>query len=189
MYNLLNNIKEIITIYIQKYYNDYINDKKILKIKNELLQPIIAQIYEIYAKDLKSTIRYKLREIYKDEYSSATVENILLDIFQDAEIGINKLTQEIENNQNINTLKLTIPVINNSLNINIQIIENFVIIQNIDENKHTPEIFQQLKKYKFLYSINDIILEEIPYDNKIECILSQIKNKSLVDMECYLIKI
>jgi hypothetical protein len=189
MYNLLNNIKEIITIYIQNYYNDYINDKKILKIKNEFLQQIIVQIYESYAKDLKTTIRHKLREIYKQEYSSATVENILLDIFQDSEIGINKITQEIENNQNINTLKLTIPVINNSLNINIQIIDNFVIIQNIDEKKHTPEIYEQLQKYKFLYSLNGVILEEIPYNNKIECILSQIKNKTQIDMECYLLKI
>lgn len=188
MHNLLNNIREIITIYIQTYYNDYLNKNNILKIKNELIHDVIMQIYEIYSKDLKSTIRTKLREIYKEQYSSVTVENILLDIFQDKEIGIHKITQEIENNQNINTLELTIPVVNNSLNINIQIIDNFVIIQNIDENKHSKEIYEQLIKYKFLYSINNIILEEIPYNEKIECILSQVKNKSQINIVCYLIK-
>tara|TARA_Y100000389_G_scaffold197561_1_gene232383 strand:+ start:2885 stop:3451 length:567 start_codon:yes stop_codon:yes gene_type:complete len=185
--SLLDNIKNIVNKYIEQYYNDYINQNKILKIKQENLQDIISRVYEENSKDLKTHIRTKLRDIYKDEYPSGSVENILLDIFQDKNIGINKVVDEISVNQYNNTAIVTIPIINNSLCINIEIKDNYILIKNINISLHSNEICDKIMQYKFIYSINDIILEELSLQQKIDTIKCITTNSRSAKLELYLL--
>ena len=100
-----------------------------MKIKNTVIETIIRDIYEKNAKILKTCIRTQLKDIYGTEYPSASVENILLDLFQDKEIGINKFVEEITIMQDNNTKSFNIPVINNSININIEFANKFIVIK------------------------------------------------------------
>lgn len=186
--NLIDNIKHIVNKYVEKHYNQYLTDNNILKIKNTVIETIIRDVYEKNARELKSCIRTQLKTIYGSEYPSVSVENILLDLFQDKEIGINKLVEEITIMQDNNTKSFSIPVINNSININIEFRNKFIVIKNIDKSKHSEEIYNELCKYNYLYSINGYILEEYETDKKIEIIKNCTKNNSLVTIECYFLK-
>lgn len=186
--NLIDNIKHIVNKYVEKHYNQYLTDNNILKIKNTVIETIIRDVYEKNARELKTNIRTQLKTIYGNEYPSASVENILLDLFQDKEIGISKLVKEINTMQDNNTKSFSIPVINNSININIEFKHSFIIIKNIDENKHSEEIYNELCKYRYIYSIDGYILEEYETDKKIEIIKNCTKNNSLVTIECYILK-
>lgn len=186
--NLLDNIKHIVNKYVEKHYNHYLSDNNILKIKNTVIENIIRDVYEKNARELKTNIRTQLKTIYGTEYPSASVENILLDLFQDKELGINKLVQEITIMQDNNTKSFNIPVINNSININIEFKNKFIVIKNIDESKYNKEIYNELCKYNYLYSINGYILEEYETDKKIEIIKNCTKNNTLVTVECYFLK-
>ena len=90
--------------------------------------------------------------------------------------------------QDNNTKSFSIPVINNSININIEFRNKFIVIKNIDKSKHSEEIYNELCKYNYLYSINGYILEEYETDKKIEIIKNCTKNNSLVTIECYFLK-
>lgn len=186
--NLIDNIKHIVNKYVEKHYNQYLKDNNILKIKNSIITSIIRDVYEKNTRDLKNHVRTQLKTIYENDYPSASVENILLDIFQDKEIGINKLVEEINTMQDNNTKSLKVPVNNNSININIEFKDSFIIIKNIDENKHSKEIYDELCKYRYIYSIDGYILEEYETDKKIEIIKNSTKNNSLVTIECYILK-
>tara|TARA_Y100000389_G_scaffold163308_1_gene166513 strand:+ start:5022 stop:5585 length:564 start_codon:yes stop_codon:yes gene_type:complete len=186
--NLIDNIKYIVNKYIEKHYNQYLTDNNILKIKSVTLETIIRDVYEKNARELKNYIRSELKTIYGTEYPSVSVENILLDLFQDKEIGINKLIEEITIMQNNNTKIFKIPVINDSININIEFKDKFIVIKNIDKNKHSKEIYDELSKYHYLYSINEYILEEYETDKKIEIIKNCTKYNSIVTIECYILK-
>tara|TARA_B110001452_G_scaffold267064_2_gene275603 strand:+ start:519 stop:1094 length:576 start_codon:yes stop_codon:yes gene_type:complete len=186
--NLINSIKKIVADYIAEKYKDYLNEHKILFIKEENVKNIMRNLYENNVIELKQLIRQTLRNEYIDEYPTGTVENILLDLFQDKEMGISKITEEIKYLQEINYKVLDIPVINNSLNMNIDIIDNNIIIKNIKNEDASKEIYEIIKMYKFLYSINNTILEEYNNNEKIELIRSIINNKQTVQIGIYYLK-
>ena len=73
------------------------------------------------------------------------------------------------------------------MNLNISIIKNFVVInssniKNIDTHK---DIYEIVNKYKFIYSIDNLILEEIDNEEKINKIKETIKNKHEISIELY----
>jgi putative ubiquitin-RnfH superfamily antitoxin RatB of RatAB toxin-antitoxin module len=92
--------------------------------------------------------------------------------------------------QRHNLKSLTLPIINNSLNISISIEYSFVKIDkvNIKNISEHTEIYDILNNYKYIYSINNIILEKIENDNKIEIIKNLLENKKEIDVECYILK-
>ena len=59
---------------------------------------------------------------------------------------------------------------------------NKVNIKNIDNYN---DIYDIIFKYEYIYSINDVLLEEIDNDNKIETIKSLIKDKKEINLELY----
>ena len=81
--NIVDEIKTIAFNYIENSYQNYLHTNKLLLIKEEKITNVINEIYNNEAKELKTTIRNKLKEKYKEDYPSASVENIILDIFQD----------------------------------------------------------------------------------------------------------
>ena len=186
--NLLDNIKQIVNDYVEIHYNDYLKENNILKIKDEQIKNIITDVYEKNTREFKQHVRTKLKTIYQTDYPSASVENILLDMFQDKDIGIDKLVNEITIMQEKNTLSINLPVVNNSININIEFQDSFIVIKNIDPDKHSKDIYNQLSQYRYLYSINQYILEEYTKNEKIEIIKKCTKNSDTVTIECYILK-
>ena len=133
--NILDEIKEIAFKFIEKEYEKYLMDNNILLIKEDNISNIINNFYEKNKNILKTNIRSILKEKYKESYPSASVENILLDIFQDKDFNIKKTINELLYIQNKNLHKLELPIINNSLNLNISITNNFVIINSSNPKK------------------------------------------------------
>ena len=127
-YNYIEDIKLIIYNYIETKYKKYLFDEEILIIENKKLKDIICQIYDDNIKTIKLEIRNQLKEKYQNEYSSLKVENIIIEIFNNKENNINMIIEEINLIQNINLKLLTIPIINDSLNLNISLIDNYLVI-------------------------------------------------------------
>ena len=190
MSNIINEIKNIIFNLIEKEYSKYLSSNNILMIKENKIIDIVTNFYETKNKLMKNEIRASLKEKYKENYPNATVENIILDIFQDKEININKIKDELIFIQKKNYNSLEIPIINNSLNINISIVDNYIVINSTNaKNIEDPDkLYLTIDKYKFLYSINDKILEEYADKEKINIIKSEIKNKNNVKIGVYYLK-
>lgn len=195
--NIVDEIKTIAFNYIENSYQNYLHNNNLLLIKEEKLSNIINEIYNNESKELKHTIRSKLKEKYKESYPSASVENIILDIFQDKTFNIQKTIDEIAFIQKKNIKILTIPLINQSLNLNISLIDNFVLINSIKSKAnietYTLELYNIIENYKFLYSINDTILNEVENNEKINTIKNIIEeqkkeNKNEINIELYYLK-
>lgn len=195
--NIVDEIKTIAFNYIENSYQNYLQNNKLLLIKEENLSTIINEIYNNESKELKHTIRNKLKEKHKENYPSASVENIILDIFQDKTLNIQKTIDEVAFIQNKNIKPLTLPLINKSLNLNISLIDNFVVINSIKSKTNieqtTLELYNIIENYKFLYSINNIILNEVENNEKINTIKNIIEeqkkeNKNEINIELYYLK-
>ena len=195
--NIVDEIKEIAFNYIENSYQKYLHNNNLLLIKEEKLNIVINEIYNNESKELKHTIRSKLKGKHKEDYPSASVENIILDIFQDKTFNIQKTIDEIAFIQKKNLKILTIPLINQSLNLNISLIDNFVVINSIKSKAnietYTLELYAIIENYKFLYSINNIILNEVENNEKINTIKNIIEeqkkvNKNEINIELYYLK-
>jgi hypothetical protein len=188
--NIIEEVKTILFDFIKEKYHNYLNENRILLIKDENIDEVIEEFYKNNDKKIKSLVRETLKEKYNEKYPSATVENILLDIFQDSEFNIKKIADEIKLSQKINQKELDLPIINNSLNLNISIIENFVIINSTNNKKIEThdELYETINQYKFLYSINNTILHEIENSEKIKRIKSEIENKESIKICVYYLK-
>ena len=186
---LTKEIKEIIKDYIKEKYEEHLNNEKILLIKEKNIPTVIKNLYDNNIKSLKSLIRNKLKEKYKQTYSSAITEQIILEIFHDKDININKLIKEIEFIQTKNIKNIDLPILNNSLNLNISMVDNYIIINSIKQiNTEYSEIYKELLNYKFIYSINNKILEEYDNNQKINIIKEEIKEKDTVNITLYYLK-
>ena len=183
-------IKTVIYKSIKREYENYTKNNKILIIKDEDLYDILNESYNNNIKNLKNEIRSELKEFYKEKYNQKASEQIILDIFQDKEINIKKAKEQIKFIQDKNFKTLNIPIINNSLNINIGIDSNFIVINSTNTKKlqikEYTDIYDTIDKYKFLYSINDKILEN--YEDKINFIKNEINNKNEIQIGIYYLK-
>ena len=189
--NISDEIKNIGFNFIKNKYQEYLQSNKILLIKENVIEKIITELYDTNIKVLKQEIRNTLKNKHKEDYPSAIVENILLDLFQEKEINIANAVKEIILIQNNNLKSLTLPIINSSLNLNISLNDNYVKInsinsKNLKDNIQALEIYKIIENYSFLYSINNIILEE--HDDKINIIKNEIENTNNVSIQIYYLK-
>lgn len=192
MGSLVDDIKNISFYYIESNYKEYLKDNNILLIKEENMKNVIKEFYEVKSKNFKDNIRNKLKEKYKENYPSASVENIILDMFQDKELNINRLVEEFCLIQKKNIKKIELPLINNSLNLNIGVKDNYIIINSCNSknivDSSLNDIYNIINNYKFLYSIEDVILEEVNEEDKINTIKKIINNKDKINIEVYYLK-
>ena len=195
--NIVDEIKTIAFNYIENSYQNYLHTNKLLLIKEEKITNVINEIYNNEAKELKNSIRNKLKDKYKENYPSASVENIILDIFQDKTSNIQKTIDEIAFIQKKNIKQITIPLIKKSLNLNISLVDDFVVINSIKSKTNiqesTLELYNIIENYKFLYSINNVILNEVENNEKINTIKNIIEeqqkvNKNEINIELYYLK-
>ena len=188
--NLTEEIKSLIFDYIDEEYKKYLKSNGILLIKKENINKVINNLYDNNNKNIKSLIRKSLKEKYMNDYPSGTVENMIFDIFQDKDLNINKITDELNFIQKKNYKEIEIPIINNSLNLNISIVDNYIIINSVNKNKieEHKELYNMINEYKFIYSINNTILEELNNEEKIKKIKEEIKDKGSIKIALYYLK-
>jgi hypothetical protein len=132
-----------------------------------------------------------LRELYNTEYNSTLIENILLDIFQEHELNIIKITNEIIVLQEKNMQQFTIPIVNNSLNLNISLVDDYIIINSTNPKniEGYGELYEAINKYKFLYSINNDLLHKYLDNEKINIIKKNIEaSQTNISIVCYYLK-
>jgi len=189
--NIIDTIKDCIFTIIEEEYKKYLKSNNILLIENSKLLQIVSEFYNSNIKNIKSNIRELLKDKYNEDYKSGLVENILLDIFQEKTINIMKIVNELTMIQNKNLIEFTLPVINNSLNLNISLLDNYVIINSVNPKniEQYNELYESISKYKFLYSINNILLHDYFNEEKIN-IIKKIVSTSVneVTIQCYYLK-
>ena len=186
--SLINNIQEIIKEFIIEKYFNYLEEENILLIKNSELKEIIFDLYSNNNKNLKSIIREKLKTEMGNDYPGATIENIIFDIFQDYKINIDRITSEILKYQNSNYFEIKKNISENGLGLNIQIDGSFCQINGVkkeicEKEICEKEIFDTIKKYKYLYSINNLILNES--NDMVACLKQNIIKNSIITLGLY----
>ena len=188
---IIDTIKQCIFTIIEEEYKNYLKLHNILLIEENDLLPIVSEFYKSNIKNTKSKIRETLKESASEDYNSGLVENILLDIFQEKTINIMKIVNELTLIQNKNLAQFNLPIINNSLNLNISLLDNYIIINSVNPKniEHFDELYKCINKYKFLYSINDILLHNYCNEEKINIIKKTIgSNINEVAIRCYYLK-
>ena len=189
--NIIESIRSCVFDIIEDEYKRYLQSNKLLALNPELLISVIEDYYTNNSKTVKSRIRDVLKNKYKDEYNSAMVENILLDLFHERDLNVIKISNEIISIQEKNLKKFTIPIVNNSLNLNISLVDGYIIINCTNPKKITDHIetYETISKYKFLYSINNDILQNFPDNEKINIIKKNIEaSKENITIQCYYLK-
>ena len=140
--NIISTIKDCIFNIIEEEYKNYLKSNNILLIEDSKLLQIVTDFYNANVKNIKSKIRETLKESASEDYNSGLVENILLDIFQEKTINIMKIVNELTLIQNKNLAQFNLPVINNNLNLNISLLDNYIIINSV--NPKNIERFDEL---------------------------------------------
>ena len=100
MSGLADMVKDITYFYIKYYYEKELTDTKQDKLNENELKNMINKLYVEKSSELKKYIRDTLKENLKDNYSSFSTENILLEMFSDPEYSKHRVFLEIMNFQN-----------------------------------------------------------------------------------------
>ena len=100
MSNLTDLVKDVTYFYIKYFYEQELEKTKKQKLTESDLQNLINSLYVEKSYDLKKYIRDTLKENLKEQYSSFSVENILLEMFADPELSKRRVFLEIMNYQN-----------------------------------------------------------------------------------------
>jgi hypothetical protein len=100
MSNLADMVKDVTYFYIKYYYEKELTDTKKDKLNENELKNMINKLYVEKSSELKKYIRDTLKENLKDNYSSFSTENILLEMFSDPEYSKHRVYLEIMNFQN-----------------------------------------------------------------------------------------
>lgn len=98
-------IKDITLHYVKFYYDKHLKENNIIYIEEEDLKNLIDRLYNEKQKDLREYIRSTLKDNLKDQYPKITVENILVEMFDDQEYAKQRVMQEIILFQNNNKNK------------------------------------------------------------------------------------
>ena len=189
--HIIDTIKQCIFTLIEEEYKNYLKSNNILLIEESQLLQIVTDFYTSNVKTIKSKIRETLKESYSEDYKSGLVENILLDIFQEKTMNIMKIVNELTLIQKKNLIEFNVPLVNNSLNLNISLVDNYVIINSVNPKNvaHAGEVYNCISKYKFLYSINDVLLHNYVNEEKINIIKETVsKCSNEVTIQCYYLK-
>jgi hypothetical protein len=183
----INDIKLILNEFIKTKYKNHLTTNKILCIKKAELKNIADSFYTDNIKEIKQDIRAQMKIIHTDSYSSGTVENIIMDIFQDSTANIQTVISEINFIQDKNLSIIDLPISNNSLQLNISNTDGFIIINRVKDtyDVNLKDVYDNIVKYKFIYSINNKILDDFEGSEKINIIKQEISNNTSVKLGIY----
>ena len=89
-------VQDLILFYVKENYNIYLKDKQLTKIPDSSLDAVISELYSQRKDHLKGFIKSSLKEIMKDDYvGDLVINNMLIDIFRDDDLCINRIKLEI----------------------------------------------------------------------------------------------
>jgi hypothetical protein len=188
---ILETIRNAIYNIIEEEYKKYLETHKLLLIEKKELEKVVNDYYNANYKAIKINIREVLKEKFVNDYNSTLIENILLDIFQEKEITVIKIVNELEAIQNKNLKEFVLPIINNSLNLNISLIDNYIIINSTNPRAITEynNLYENINNYKFIYSINNDLLHKYENDKKISVIKTHLEQcTNTITIQCYYLK-
>ena len=179
--SLQEKIRNIIFYYVKNQYNNYLKENQLKFIKEEELNGIITNMYVEQKKELQMFIKNCLKEMMKDNYPGALVENIIFEIFQDQDMAVNRVTLEIKKYQEfvLNNIskeyEITVPIDPDyGIGLKIDFLDDDVIVKNYkrnNENKVLPaEESGQISIGDSLIKINNIELENITTEEKIKIV-------------------
>ena len=100
MNNLAEMVKDITYFYIKYFYEKELTDTHQTILSEIELKKMIEKLYNEKASELKKYIRDTLKENLKENYSSFSVENIILEMFSDPEFSKHRVYLEIMSFQN-----------------------------------------------------------------------------------------
>tara|TARA_X000000368_G_scaffold416571_2_gene410814 strand:- start:821 stop:1420 length:600 start_codon:yes stop_codon:yes gene_type:complete len=186
--NCSGTIRKILYELLEFEYKNYLINNKKLLINSNNIKEVLLNIYDINIKRIKIEVRNGIKN--NDELKNLqdiTIENLIFEIFSNKDDNINIIKEEIKIVQNYNLKKIILPIIDESLNLNISIYESFVKINKVNTKNvdNHNDIYDIISKYEYIYSIDDILLEEIDNEKKIESIKSLIKDKKEIKLELY----
>ena len=168
MGNLILTIKTLIERYIYNLYQQYLQDNNILLVKKAEIKGVIDKMYSENSKAIKQYVRTTLKHDMGQDYPSGSIENILLDIFQDREANILKLSNIIDDYQETNYMEIEKSINDNRLGLSIKFDGSFCMIgDNTNTDRDTDRDINtacanqdQICRYRYLYSINGMIINE-----------------------------
>tara|TARA_Y100000389_G_scaffold69001_1_gene65558 strand:- start:16056 stop:16655 length:600 start_codon:yes stop_codon:yes gene_type:complete len=186
--NCSGTIRKILYDLLEFEYKNYLINNKKLLINGNNIKEVLLNIYDINIKRIKTEVRNGIKN--NDQLKNLqdiTIENLIFEIFSNKDDNINIIKEEIKIVQNYNLNKIILPIIDESLNLNISIYESFVKINKVNTKNvdNYNDIYDIISKYEYIYSIDDILLEEIDNEKKIESIKSLIKDKKEIKLELY----
>jgi C-terminal processing protease CtpA/Prc len=185
-------VKNIIFYYVKVHYNDYLKNNNLKHIEDDKINEIISNLYNDKKTDLQKFIRQCLKEMMHDDYPKLIVENIILQIFDDQELAINRVTLEIKKYQEyiINntgeSYNIKLPVDKDlGIGLRIDFSEDEVIVKNFkrDSNLVLPaESSNQISIGDSIIEINSVSLENNTLQEKINIVQQELKN-DFVDLK------
>lgn len=93
--SLPNMIRDITFYYVKFYYDKYLKDNDIEKMELTQITNFITDHYTNKENDIKKYIRNSLKKNLGANYNPITTENILLEMFNDSELAIARIKNEI----------------------------------------------------------------------------------------------
>ena len=191
-------IKNIISKNIEIEYKSYLKKNKLLTIEKKNIDKIVTNFYEKNIDSFKKSIENELK---KKNISPEEIEKNLDDFFKNKKLNIEKIIDEINLIQKKNLFLIEIPIINNRLNFKLNLIDDYLIIDQHDknipnlnntDNRDNPDriknIYTSIRKYKFLHSVNDKLLQDYKEIEKINTIGKEIENKETATLGVYFLR-
>ena len=185
--SLNDKVVTILTYYVKQKYNSYLKEHNMIKIPDEDIYKVIHNMYETEKTNIEEFIKLTLKEMSVDTIASKVIiDNIICDIFEDKEIAINRATLEIQKyqeqlNKRLDDNKLYteyLPVDNNSLGLQIDILENDIIIKGISDKINMKNI----KIGDSILRINDAYLTGTNVNHKIDLLKEELKKSKNVKL-------
>ena len=97
-------ISNIVLFYIKKHYHNYLKEHKIYKIPADVINNVVNSFYVEKEVELKKFIRNTMRKNFPDYDKNLAMktgtEEIILEMFDDREFSVSRVSLEIGNYQN-----------------------------------------------------------------------------------------
>lgn len=100
MATLEGRIRDLIQFYVKTNYENYLKEHSIVCIPNDKIRGVVTTLYTERKEHLKVFVKNSLKSLLKDEYpGDLVVLNILLAVFEDDVLCINRVVMEVELHQ------------------------------------------------------------------------------------------
>ena len=96
-------VKDLVLLYIKQNYHQYLEENKIVKIKEDEIRNVISKMYTGRKEHLKSFLKESLKSIAEtlgeDYIGDLFITNLCTEMYDDDELCISRLVLEITNYQ------------------------------------------------------------------------------------------